>query len=122
MPLPLPRRFKITGSRFRPSDALTPVTYLDISQSMSSGSITASLYYGHGDGLTSRYTVVQPRFDGFTGDRLDDAKRGMTLKQAHNSYSQSYMRFIRVSQSMESAQHLINDMNYVSSSGITGSS
>jgi hypothetical protein len=121
MPLPLPKKYKITGSRFRRSNALTPTSYLDISQSMSSGSITSSLYYGQGDGLASRYVIHQPRFDGFTGDRLPDAKRALSLQQAHNAYSRSYSRFIVVSQSMESAQHLISDMNYVSSSGITGS-
>ena len=121
----LPIKKHITQSYFRTQTSVKPTDYLKVSHSMSTGSITSSLYYRGGTGVTTakpaRFTLIQPRFDAYTGDRISNQERTVTLKQAHNAFSAALERFQVISHSLESAQHLINDMHYASSSLITGS-
>ena len=97
----------VTSSKFRRNTNSGIVNYLTLSGSTSASLHTAS----RGQGTTNpTFKIQESRYDGFTGKAIKPSIRYMTLKQAQNKFSASYTTYLNASMSMESSQHLINDM------------
>ena len=90
-----------TSSMFRRSNQFNVGSYLNMS-----GSTSASLATGSGN----MFVITETRFDAFTGKRLNDATKKVTLKQVRNMWSASNQTELNSSASKEGALRLINDI------------